>query len=70
MEKTNKKPDEARAKMISCLDTVIAGLQRNKEILASGGRLENEHWVDIAGTFRETMELFGNQDKFLGDHGS
>ena len=56
--------------MITTLEKVIAGLERNREILKAGGRLENEHWTDIAGTFRETIELFGNQDKFLGDYGS
>lgn len=63
-------PEEARECMITTLEKVISGLERNREILKAGGRLENEHWTDIARTFRETMELFGNQDKFLGDHGS
>lgn len=61
-------PTEARQAMISCIDQLIAGLQRNREILASGGRLENEHWIDIAGILRENMNLLGNQDKyFSGD---
>lgn len=58
-------PTEARQAMISCIDQLIAGLQRNREILASGGRLENEHWTDIAGILRESMNLLGNQDKSL-----
>lgn len=58
-------PTEARQAMISCIDQLIAGLQRNREILASGGRLENEHWTDIAGILRENMNLLGNQDKYL-----
>ena len=37
----------------------------NGEILASGGRLENGHWTDIAGILRENMNLLGNQDKYL-----
>lgn len=32
---------------------------------SSGGRLENEHWTDIAGILRENMNLLGNQDKYL-----
>lgn len=36
-----------------------------REILASGGRLENGHWTDIAGILRENMNLLGNQDKYL-----
>lgn len=51
-----------REEMIACLDFVISGLQRNRQILKDGGRLENEHWVDVAGRFRETIELFMNQD--------
>lgn len=58
-------PTEARQAMISCIDQLIAGLQRNREILASGGRLENEHWIDIASILRENMNLLGNQDKYL-----
>ncbi len=58
-------PTEARNAMISCIDQLIAGLQRNRDILASGGRLENEHWTDIARALRENMTYFGNQDKFL-----
>lgn len=58
-------PAEARTAMISCIDKLIAGLRRNREILASGGRLENGHWTDIAGILRENMNLLGNQDKYL-----
>lgn len=58
-------PNEARTAMISCIDKLISGLQRNREILASGGRLENEHWTDIAGILRENMNLLGNQDKYI-----
>lgn len=50
-----------RQEMIQCLTFVIDGLERNRRILAEGGRLENEHWVDIAAKFRGTMELFMNQ---------
>ena len=57
--------DEARTAMISCIDQLIAGLQRNRGILASGGRLENGHWSDIAGILHENMNLLGNQDKYL-----
>lgn len=56
---------EVRQIMISCLDKMIAGLQRNREILASGGRLENEHWADVAGELHDAMLYFGNQDKFI-----
>ncbi len=63
--KTIKTKKEAIEYMISSLDKVIEGLQRNREILRKGGRLENENWSDIAGTFREAMDLFGNQDKFI-----
>ncbi len=61
-------PTEARNAMISCIDKLIAGLKRNRDILASGGRLENEHWTDIAGTLRENMDLLGNQDKYLAEN--
>ncbi len=57
-------PDDARAYMVSTLDMVINGLKRNKEILMNGGRLENEHWADIAQTFRNAMYFFGNQHNF------
>lgn len=56
--------EQAREFMIATIDKVIAGLQRNKEILTNGGRLENEHWTDIAGTFQNAREVFINQDKF------
>ena len=56
-----KENEDNRKKMIECLSTVISGLERNREILKRGGRLENEHWTDIAGTFRGCMELFMNQ---------
>lgn len=58
-------PDEARTAMISCIDKLIAGLKRNRDILASGGRLENEHWSDIASILHQNMIYFGNQDIFL-----
>lgn len=56
--------EQARELMISTIDKVIAGLQRNKNILLKGGRLENEHWADIAGSFRNAMNVFANQDFF------
>lgn len=51
-----------RQEMIQCLTFVIDGLERNRRLLVEGGRLENEHWADIAGKFRDTMELFMNQE--------
>lgn len=56
---------EVRQTMIVCLDNIIAGLKRNREILASGGRLENEHWTDIAGELRGAMYYFMNQDSYI-----
>lgn len=53
--------DEARIKMIEAIDKMIAGLQHNKEVLLSGGRLENEDWVAVAIPLRENMQLFVNQ---------
>ena len=49
-----------RDKMIGCIDKMIEMLTRNRKRLADGLFLENEHWTDIAGLFREHLELFSN----------
>lgn len=51
-------------KMIIAINEMVTLLLRNQKILLDGGRLENEHWSDIAEILREHMQYFGNQDKY------